>query len=260
MTIFNLKKEPCMKNVIRLVSVLPLFMALNAVVIATPSTQIWIPSTDIQPYLNPHFGWDSYINTDSVGPGTILNGGVTMGVLPFKKIQMEIGVDYRDINGNHVYPFYFNAKIGTPEDALFKYQPAVAFGGFDFGTKVNVTTYNVVYGLIAKNIWKLGRFSAGGFKGAVGVNPKKVFAALSDSAIVDDAGVLASWDRTMTEISGKLWLAVDYQSGKSGYGALSVGLSWSFSPNASVIFGYDFWNDSKALKPTATVQVDINAF
>ncbi|HEY7585888.1 MAG TPA: hypothetical protein VH866_05205, partial [Candidatus Deferrimicrobiaceae bacterium] len=28
---------------------------------ATPSTQIWIPSTDIQPYKTLHFGFDTYI-------------------------------------------------------------------------------------------------------------------------------------------------------------------------------------------------------
>ena len=27
---------------------------------ATPSTQIWIPSTDIQPYKTVHFGFDTY--------------------------------------------------------------------------------------------------------------------------------------------------------------------------------------------------------
>jgi hypothetical protein len=230
---------------------------------ATPSTQIWIPSTDIQGFLNPHFGWDTYIN--AYGDGIIANGGITVGVLPFKKVQMEIGIDYRDISGAHSYPFYYNAKIGVPEEAFFPFQPAIAAGGYDFGTQVNATSYNIVYGLIAKIIWKLGRFPAGGFKGGVGVDPKSVFyvsSSLDQTARTygktDDSGVLLSWDRTMTEISDKLWLAVDFQSGKSGYGAFSFGASWAFAPNASVILGYDIFNDKDAIKPAVTAQIDFN--
>ena len=72
-------------------------------------------------------------------------------------------------------------------------------------------------------------------------------------------GVLLSWDRTMSEISDKLWLAVDYQSGKSSLGALNFGVSWAFSKNVSVIFGYDIYNKTKTGgNNTFTTQVDIN--
>jgi hypothetical protein len=69
----------------------------------------------------------------------------------------------------------------------------------------------------------------------------------------------------MTEISDKLWLAVDYQGGMNYLGALSFGFSWSFSKNISVIFGYDIYNNKKALynsvntnAQTFTTQLDIN--
>jgi hypothetical protein len=245
-----------MKILLYTVTIVTIAITINA----TPSTQMWIPSTDIQGFLNPHFGLDSYIS--AYGNGIITNAGITMGVLPLKNVQMELGIDYRDLTGAHAYPFYYNAKIGVFEDAFFKFQPAIAFGGYDFGTQVNSTTYNLVYGLIAKNIWKLGRISAGGFKGGVGVDPKTVFyvaSTLSDASPKTEAsGVLLSWDRVMTEISDKLWLAVDFQSGKSCYGAVSFGAAWAFAPNASVIVGYDIFNDADALKPTATVQVDFN--
>ena len=55
-----------------------------AVVTATPSTQIWIPSTDVQAFLNPHLGWDVYAGTHSAG-GILSNGGITVGILPFKR-------------------------------------------------------------------------------------------------------------------------------------------------------------------------------
>jgi hypothetical protein len=258
MSTFNYKRRCAMNKLLTVVaSGLVILTASN--LFATPSTQIWIPSTDIQGFLKPHIGWDAYLGTET--DGIISDGGLTMGVLPFKKVGMEVGLDYIDgipASGNHRNPIYFNAKLGLPEDGLFKYMPAVVVGGYNFGTKKDATTYNIGYALIAKNIWKLGRFSVGGFKGAIGSDPK-LFAVSADSKTNDDKGVLASWDRTMSEISNNLWLAIDFQSGKSTYGALSFGAAWSFSPIVSIIAGYDIYNND-AYKPTFTFQVDINAF
>jgi hypothetical protein len=156
------------------------------------------------------------------------------------------------------HPIYFNAKIGLPEDAFFKGFPAVALGDYNFGLKTNLTNYNIIYGEIAKTIPMLGRLSVGYYTG-------------NDKVLVDEnlkkanKGVLLSWDRTMTEISDKLWLAVDSQGGKNYLGALSFGASWAFSKNVSVIFGYDIYNNKKAYyntnnqnANTFTAQVDIN--
>jgi hypothetical protein len=224
---------------------------------ATPSTQIWIPSTDIQGFGVFHLGWDSYIKTaqaESEGynyyEGTVTNGGVTVGLLPFKKVGLEVGIDYRDVSAVHQYPVYFNAKIGVPEDAFFKYQPAVAFGGYDFGTKKNYSDYNVMYGLLAKNIWKLGRISAGYYSG----NDKML---LDDKLEKDNSGVLVSWDRTISELTDKLWLAVDYMGAKNCYGAFSFGAAYYICPDASFIIGYDIYNNDN-YKPTVTIQVDMN--
>ena len=222
---------------------------------ATPSTQIWIPSTDIEPYKAVHFGFDTYIKTESRDDGTteptVTNLGLTAGVLPFKTVQMEMGIDYRDTGGNHIYPLLFNAKIGVPEEgALFPYSPAIVVGGYDFGTKKDVTDYNIYYVLAAKTLGKLGRFSAGYYTGN-----GKLLTKIDGTK--DNDGVLLSWDRTIAEISDKLWLAVDYQGGKNSYGALSVAFAWKFAPNVGVIFGYDIYNES-AYKPTATIQLDID--
>jgi hypothetical protein len=223
--------------------------------LATPSTQIWIPSTDIQPFGVVHLGWDAYIKSESITglyEATVANGGITVGVLPFKKLGLEIGIDYRDLSSNHQYPMYFNAKLGTPEDAFFKYMPALAVGIFDVGFKKDLTDYNVAYGLLAKTIWKLGRFSAGGYTGN-----DKLLLSMADLK-KDNSGFLLSWDRTMPEITDKLWLAVDYMSAKNSYGALSFGASYAVSPDASFIIGYDIYNDDKVFKPTVTVQIDMN--
>ncbi|MEK6673826.1 MAG: hypothetical protein AABY42_10195 [Nitrospirota bacterium] len=241
-------------RVSRFLSITLLLVVLTAgIAHATPSTQIWIPSTDIQPFKKVHFGLDVYIKTqshDGTTEPTVTNAGLTVGVLPYEKIQMEIGFDYRDIGGDHTYPLCFNAKLGVPEDAMFKGSPALAAGGYDFGTKSDVSNYNIVYGLISKTFGSLGRLSAGYYSGN-----KDLLRDIDGNK--DNNGILLSWDRTMSEISDKLWAAIDYQGGKNGYGALSFGVSWKFAPNVSVIFGYDIYNES-TYKPTATIQLDID--
>lgn len=230
-----------------------LLVMFTGIAHATPSTQIWIPSSDIQAFKKMHLGLDTYIKTESqdgVTEATVTNLGLTVGVLPFEKVQAEVGVDYRDANGNHKYPLLFNAKLGTPEGALFEGSPAIAVGGYDFGTESDITDYNIIYGVVAKTFGKAGRISAGYYTGNEDL-------LLDIDGSKDNSGLLLSWDRTISEISDKLWAAVDYQGGKNGYGALSFGAAWKFAPNVGVIFGYDIYNES-TYKPTATIQLDID--
>lgn len=227
---------------------------LSGTVFATPSTIIWIPSTDFQPYKKVHLGFDTYMKTkknNGTREPSVINNGITVGVLPYEKIQAEVGIDQRIVGAEPAdsNPLYFNFKLGTPEDSISKGMPAFAIGGYDFGTKKDVTDYNLLYALVSKTFY-IGRLSAGYFVG----NSKLL---LDDNGNKDNKGVLLSYDRTMSEISDKLWFAVDYQATKSGYGALSAGFSWKFAPNVSVIFGYDIYNNSN-YKPTATIQVDID--
>ena len=116
---------------------------------STPSTQIWIPSTDFQKWKTMHLGLDNYLRTSNIngirGAG-MFDGGLTTGLLPFEKFQVEIGVDYLymwDSNYDN-FPVYFNAKIGFPEGALFKSSPALALGAYNIGLKKNLTNYNIV--------------------------------------------------------------------------------------------------------------------
>src|SRR5664279_2090418 len=182
-------------------------------VFSTASTQIWIPSTDFQKWKTMHLGLDNYIRTSNIGGirgAGIFDAGLTTGLLPFEKFQGEIGVDYLYM-GDNIYdnhPIYFNAKIGLTEGALFKGSPALALGAYNFGLKKNLTNYNIIYGEIAETIPILGRISVGYYTG-------------NDKVLVDENlnkannGLLLSWDRTMSEISDKLWFAIDYQGGKS---------------------------------------------
>ena len=232
-----------MKKLIVLVAAL--LVASTTAALATPSTQIWIPSTDVQKYKTFHLGLDNYVMTEVEGP-TVYDFGLTAGILPYEKIQMEIGADYIVYGlGTDESPYYFNAKVGTPEDSMFKGSPALAVGGYGFGTKTDETNQNILYAITAKTIPVVGRFSVGYF-------------TANDNVIKDDSeGCLLSWDRTLTEISPKLWAGIGYQSGESALVALSAGVSWAFADNVSVIFGYDMYND-QSLSSTFTTQLDIN--
>jgi hypothetical protein len=261
-----------MKNMVKILSLAMLIVAAAAgAALATPSTQIWIPSTDIQAFKTLHLGIDNYFRASSEPYGrdaNVMDIGLTAGILPFEKIQAEIGFDYLTIaqNPNENHPFSFNAKIGTPEDSLFKFSPALAVGIYNCGptnygkfdeagnprAPLITSGQNIVYGLVARTLPIVGRISAGGYHG-------------SQRALVDkngnsaNDGFLASWDRTISEISDKLWVAVDYMSGNNVDGAVSFGASWAFSKNVSVIFGYDIYKD-KGLSGanTFTTQLDIN--
>lgn len=240
------------------IMMMALVVAAAAVAMATPSTQIWIPSTDIQGFKSVHLGIDNYIRAERAGDDAnsrphVYDIGLTTGVLPFEKIQMEAGFDLIT-NGTSAddHPLSFNAKLGSPEGALFDGSPALAGGGYLFGTEKDVTDVNVVYALVAKTLPVIGRLSAGYYVG----NDELLLDANGEE---DNDGVLLSWDRTLPEISDKLWAAVDYQGGDNALGALSFGVSYAFAPNVSVIFGYDIYNENlTGGEDTFTTQLDIN--
>lgn len=232
---------------------------------ATPSTHVWAPSTDVQAFGVAHITSDIYIPVkkfDGVRPGTVTNLGLTVGVLPFEKVGLEVGFDH--IEGQ--YPIYFNAKLGIPENAYGEFFPALAVGGYSIGTKTGGdntvdpikpgSDFNIYYAKAAKTIGPVGRFSVGYYTG----NDKLLVDDLDpNSAKPSENGVLICWERTISELSDNLWLAVDYMGGDSSAGALSYGFAWKFAPNTSVIFGYvDQNNDKVTPGDTFTVQVDID--
>src|SRR6266702_3216711 len=105
-----------MKKIIKVVTMaMTLTMAATGIAIATPSTQIWIPSTDVQAYKTFHLGIDNYFRASGVSKSApnaaatrhanVMDIGPVMGVSPFEKLQAEIGFDYlvnaNDPNDNH---------------------------------------------------------------------------------------------------------------------------------------------------------------
>ncbi|TBR16254.1 hypothetical protein EPO66_04930 [bacterium] len=254
---------------------------------ATPSTHIWAPSADIQPYGKIHAGADYYIPT--TGKGTNADNydqhnyvqqvyGLTFSLLsdkpednllgkiwlPLDKIMAETGFDYKK-GFNSFYdsnPWYFHFKLGVPE-AITRFgcplvggvkSPALVFGVYDMGTRSHRTNYDVVYFKGAKTVnigtFSLGKFSAGYFRG----NPRLL---RDKNSLRDNHGPMLAWERTMCEISPKLWLCADYQGSQSSYGAMNLGFAWSFTPDISAIVGYDIYNNHN-LTDTVTFQIDVN--
>jgi hypothetical protein len=226
---------------------------------ATASTHIWAPSTDIQAFGVWHVTADIYAAEGAAEGGVrlpaVTNYGLTVGVLPFERAGLEVGLDHKSgLGALDAYPMYGNAKLGVPESAFGKHSPALAVGVFDVGTESGLTDYNVVYGKLAKTLQagrvSLGRLSAGYFLGSEDL-------LLNGSGEKDNAGLLAAWERTVTELSDKLWLCVEYMGTESAYGCLNVGGAWKVADNVSVLGGYDIFNNEDLVN-TVTVQVDID--
>lgn len=209
---------------------------IGSAALATPSTQIWNPSTDIQAKGTVHFGIDDYVTVDDRASGGYsfpTDYGLTAGVLP----GLEIGIDSllpQNVLGSSLV---FNAKYGLAESDIF---PALAIGGYGFGLNQGQTDQNVVYGVMAKS-FGLGRLSVGYFSGK------------ASTIGTDNSGVILTWDKVITD---KLWVCVDYAGGASAIGALFGGFSYAFSSNTSVLFAYGKYNNGAV--PTLTTQLDIN--
>jgi hypothetical protein len=261
-----------------LIQAMTLTIAAAGVAWATPSTQIWIPSTDVQAFKSFHLGIDNYFRASGKGKlgdpskrdPNVYDIGPVAGISPFEKLQAEVGFDYyvsgTDPNDNH--PWSGNFKLGTPEDSLFKFSPAIALGMYNIGPSQSqvvapnvLAGQNIVYGLLAKTLPVVGRLSVGYYRGSERALLNKPVGTEADlvGAKSENDGVLLSWDRTMKEISDKLWMAIDYQGGNNVDGAVNFGVSWNFAKNVSVIFGYDVYTKKTlAGNNTFTTQLDIN--
>jgi hypothetical protein len=228
---------------------------------ATPSTTYWTPMTvDIQSFGVLHAGVDDYFTVGRKaddGAGAFpTDVGLTIGVLPFEKVKMEIGID---LLGHTDDPIFFNAKIGIPEDALFTWSPTLQVGIFNAGTKKNFTDQNIFFGVVGKSIPYLGRLSAGGYMGNSKVLLDKNGEKENTGFMVAlDHAFLPTKDKDGNEFS-RLVVAADYASGKNAFGGGGAGIYYFFTKDISLLTG-PVWFNEEALngKWKWTMQLDIN--
>jgi hypothetical protein len=222
---------------------------------ATPSTTFWTPMTlDIQSYGIVHLGIDNYFRVNRPLTGTDSAfftdfTAPTVGVLPFKKIQMEMGVDYF---ANSAHPWFGNAKLGSPEGSFFKNQPAIEVGIYDVGGKFGARPgdpngrldFDVLYGVIGKSFPVIGRISVGPYFGNHAT-------LVNSGGKAENLGFMAAFDHSFFPVKdkdgavqySKVVYAVDYQSGKNALGAYGTGLYYFFTPDISLLVGPTFFND-----------------
>lgn len=211
-----------------LLLILVCLAAFAGAAFATPSTLVWIPSTDIQPAEALHFGVDVYDPSDG---DTLSVFGLTIGAGK----SVEGGIDYLSMPGQQD-PVRFNAKAAVLKEG--DGVPAVVLGVYDFGGDA---ASNIVYALGSKS-FSFGRITFG-----YGIGKEDVLGP-------DNNMVFLGYDKVLTD---KWWFAADYQSGESAFGAVSAGVAYTISPNSSLLVGYDWYNDSM-LSNTFTVQFDAN--
>lgn len=228
---------------------------------ASPSRQVWIPSTDVQTWMSARLDIENYFRssaerkiTEGSGvsqgkrdPGVIVLGA-TVGALPFEKVRGEVGIDYTasGTDAAESSPVSFHAKVAIPELAFGSWSPAFAAGVYNYGLSAGRTNQNITYGLASYTVPLIGRLSAGGYHaGETATGPGGV-----------NYGILASWDRLLLEFSDRFWVGVDYMGGKNVNSSVNFGVSWAFYKNAALLVGYNLHTErSFAGTDTITTRV-----
>ena len=211
---------------------------------ATPSTTFWAPSTAACQGLGaPHVTYDTYFwKGPPVGAagatGYPIDTGLTVGFLPFKKLQGEAGFDLLLPSQD---PFFVNAKICAPEAALFRGSPGISFGVYNVGTKDDVTNYNVLHFMVQKGLPFGGYVAAGFYHGT-----NDVLFTNSDGEVVKTGAMIsAASPDIQIGLKGlrKMNIIADVQTGKNVLGAWAFGPTVYFADNVSLILGPVFFFD-----------------
>jgi len=220
-------KEEAQVNKIVLLTVL-MILVLAGIAHATPSTLIWIPSTDIQAG-STHLGIDAFSAAGSADDPTTDFG------LTFGNGRYEWGVDYFEGIDD---PIYLNAKALLKDESPTSLR--LVAGVYSYGTD-DSTAYNILY-LLGSRTLSFGRLTAG-----YGIGREEALGA-------DNAMLLLGYDKVINDRWG---FAMDYQSGKSAFGAFSAGATYVINPTTSIIVGYTWFNDD-SLADCFTMQFDVN--
>lgn len=226
---------------------------------ATSSTTFWTPATTyVQPYLVPHITYDSYVSERG---GLQNDYGLTIGFLPFEKLQGELGIDsfLPGLAKNNVY---LNGKLAVPENSFGSWQPGLSFGVVGVGFEQDVSDYNVLHATVAKTLPVVGNLAVGGY---YGLNDKLLVSSDGDE---EQAGLMAAWTSpdVVLNLPGlhKINFIADVQTGNNVFGAWGLGVGLYFTPAIDILTGPVFFNDSDLMKSVYgtdfmwSVQLDVD--
>lgn len=229
-------------------------------VYATPSTTYWTPCVgDIQKFGVFHISYDSYTKDDADFPNTY---GLTVGVLPFEKFQMEVGLDVLAPQADAFLDnaLYLNAKVGSPEGTLFEGSPAWNLGIFNVGFNEDVNDYDVGHAVISKTLGPLGRLHVGGYYGLT--DTLEITASDGDG---DRGGFMVGYDYGFWPVTqsgvefNRFVFAADFMSGENALGGGGAGLYCYFTPDISLLTGPVWFVDDDLNGDWKwTLQLDIN--
>ena len=227
---------------------------------ATPSTTFWTPATTyVQPFGVPHITYDTYFSDKGAYP---IDTGLEIGILPFEKLQAEVGFDaflpYKGFYAAPSGPFQLNAKLGVPENAVGGWSPGISAGVYGAGLTKS-TSFNILHGEISKTI-PGGTLAIGGYYGA---GPEVLWTGADG---VKRAGVMGAYVTPDLELNlnglKKLNFFADVMTGKNGFGGGGPGVGIYFTPAIDLLTGPIFFFD-KSVQPGNssmmwTVQLDVD--
>ncbi len=230
----------------KLLSTLLASAFLSSAAWATPSTTFWTPATTyVQPYLVPHLTYDSYVSEKSALQNTY---GLTIGVLPWDKLQGEIGVDVL-LPGYVGDNLLLNAKLGVPENAFGGWSPGISAGVYGVGFKSNWSDWDVLHAELSKTVPIVGTLVVGGY---YALGPDTLFT--SSAGEVNHAGFMGAWTSPDVNLGltglNKINFMADVQTGNNFLGAVGGGIGIFFTPAIDVLTGPVYFFDSKT-----TVQI-----
>lgn len=201
---------------------LPLVAVAATPAAATPSSNLWAPSTSaVQPFGVLHLTYDTYFGDTAAYP---VDAGLTIGVLPWTGLQAEVGFDlfYPTVaDGEGVaLPLVLNAKVGGPEDGLFRGQPSWSVGAYGVGFEEGVTDAHILYGIVGRALPVVGSLWAGGY----------------DATTAEEAGLIFGWASPSFHVPtlDKVYFSADVQTGENVFGAAAAGVYVYFTPAIDV--------------------------
>jgi hypothetical protein len=204
---------------------------------ATPTVVFRAPSADVQRFGALRVAYDTTFWPGSgraaTSPATLGLGG---GVLPLDQVRLEVGFDLvfpsRD-------PLVLDAKLGSPEGALFSGSPSWAVGIFEAGLTA-ITALDACYAVLGKRT-RIGTFVAGGYVGSDRL-------LRSSEGASQRAGLLAGFVSPSIAVERpwleRVELRWDVLTGRNVRGETGGGAALFLTPYASVVTGPVFFLDA----------------